>query len=129
MTLTLAAEGLSIPQETIDDFVRGILESQVPDGFVLKSEQVETDFVLVDEVEEGTWDFDVSIIANLLPDVNPDEIVKQIAGKYRTQAETYLRTIPGYTGAEIRIRPSFPGRLGNIPRVLGNITVEIVAER
>ena len=129
LSLTLEAQGLTIPEQTINQFTRSVLEGQVPDGYNLRDEQVETDFILVDEVSEGIWDFDVSISANLLPEIDIDKIKRDVAGRYPTQARNILAQIAGYTEAEVKIKPRFPGRLGNIPRILDNITIEVVADR
>jgi hypothetical protein len=40
-----------------------------------------------------------------------------------------LANIAGFSKAEISINPRFPGKLGVIPRIDKNISIEIAAER
>lgn len=129
LAMSVRVTGLAIPNEMIDTLAQTILADQVPSGFKLKREQIETVFELTDTEAEGVYEFDLSLTANLLPEVNTDDIINNVAGKYPPAAQNYLQTIPGYSSAEITINPRFPGRLGILPFVKKNISVEIVAER
>jgi hypothetical protein len=81
-------------------------------------------------VTDNTFKFNVQISANVLPSINTDEVAAKISGKYPAIAEEYLTTtIPGFDRAKIVLSPSLPGKLGSLPRVPKNITVEIAAEK
>ncbi len=129
ISITLNATGLVITGEQMRELSSIILQDQVPEGFSLKSDQVVSDFQLMDEIEEGVWEFDVSLAAKLLPSVDTDQIKKDIAGKPKKFVEEYLARIPGYNGATITVRPPLPGFLGNIPRLTKNIFIEITASQ
>lgn len=128
LTMTMAAEGIVLPEEQVRELSELILKDQVPQGFSLRSEQVVTQFDLIDETGEGTWELDVNLTANLLPSINVDEVKKEVAGKHPQNVEKYLSSIPGYVRATIIRRPKLPGFLGNLPRRLKNISIEIKAE-
>jgi len=129
LTMTVEARGIVLPEEQVEELSRLILKDQVPEGFSLRSEQVEAQFDLIDEAGDGVWEFDVNLTANLLPSINVDEIKKEVAGKHPQSVEKYLSSIPGYVRATIARRPKLPGLLGNLPRRLKNISIEIEAEQ
>lgn len=124
LSLQAGAEALVVPKEDLGAFLVSRLEKDVPQGYVLRQEQINAEF---GPPEEG--EFPVQVSANLLPSVSTDEITRAVAGKYPDVAKEYLSTIPGYTRAEISLSLSFPGKLRTLPRIERNIVVEIVAER
>jgi len=129
LTLTVQVTGISIDDSTVENLTQKLLSEQVPNGFSLRTEQVGADFELVDEVDDGVYDFDVTLSANLLPEINIDDIRANIKGTYPPQAEEFLSSIQGFSKAEVSLAPRFPGRLGVIPRIDKNISIEIQAER
>ena len=117
-----------VEKDRLFEFMSEVLGGKVPDGFVLRGEQIETDFSLEAE-EDGIYEFEVEVSANLLPEINSDDIVEKIKGRYPKLAEDYLvKEIPGFVWAEIKIRPDLPGKLNTLPRVKDNIEVIISAE-
>jgi len=128
LSLTIEVIGLVVNKKDLFDLSTEILKNKTPSGYVLRENQIEVSFDLVDE-NDGEYELDASIKANLLPEINPDSIAKEIVGKYPPLAEKYLNTIPGFTRAAIDIDPQFPGRLGTLPRSVKRISVEISAER
>lgn len=128
LTLDLAASGLVLPEEQVKELSELILSEQVPSGYSLKSEQVKSEFSLIDEVADGVWEFDVSLSANLLPNIDTTEIKKQIAGKQPQAAQALMSKNSGYSGSEVTVWPKLPYFFGNIPRITKNITIEVASE-
>lgn len=128
LTMSVKAVGLIISEDIVTKLGREVFTGQVPEGFNLKDEQIDAQFELTGE-DDGVWDFEVKFSANLLPEIDPDSVSRKIAGKYPQQAEEYLSIVPGFKRAEIKIKPTLPSKLGNIPRVLKHISVEIVSDR
>ena len=128
LTLTLSTKGLVVSKQDIFDLAREELKDKVSDGFVLRDEQLSAEFELTDE-SGSEFELEGSFVANLLPEVKPDELAEKIKGKYPLLAESYLTSIPGFSRAEIKLKPRFPGRLGTLPRLPKNITIEVSAER
>ena len=128
LTLALSTKGLVVVRQHLFDLAREDLKDKVSSGFVLRDEQLSAEFGLKDE--SGTeFELEGSFVANLLPEVKPDELAEKIKGKYPPLAESYLTSIPGFSRAEIKLKPPFPGRLGTLPRLSKNITIEVSAER
>jgi hypothetical protein len=110
------------------EMVREQLKDSIPSGFVLRDTQITYKFDF-DREEDGKFFFTTSVEVNFLPEVKQEDIVKKIAGRTPEVVESYLTAVPGYSRAEIRLRPRFPGPFGTLPRVTKNISIEIVAER
>lgn len=120
---------LVINKENIAGFTKELLEDKVPEGFVLRSEQIKSDFDYQGQ-EDGKYVLGVAVDANLLPAIEPEEIKNKIIGKYTFLAEEYFKEdIPGFVRAEIILDPGLPGRLGTLPHVSDNIEVAIASER
>ena len=129
LNLTLNISGVAVDKNSLIEMAKNSLSSRVPQGFTLKSEGITTDFEFKGE-SDGTYKVDVLVKADLLPQIDPDGVVKNITGKYPDVAQDYLtQNIPGFVRAVIKFnKPRFPGRLGTLPRVSKHIEVSISAE-
>jgi hypothetical protein len=128
LSLEVEVSALVVKKADLETFAKNKLAAQVPSGFVLRGDQITTDF-RVEEEDSGQWPAEVSFLVNLLPEVKPEEVAREIAGKYKPLAQERLTRIPGFVRAQIVIKPQFPGRLGTLPRIAKRISVEVAAER
>ncbi len=127
LSISLRLKAISISREDFVGLAKGILNEKVPKGYSLRNDQIDAKFNL-SEKEEEKRTFEVTFEANLLPEINFDETLKAIAGKYPHLADEYLNTIPGFSRAEIRIKPRLPSRLETLPHVVKNISIEVTSE-
>ncbi len=130
LTLTLEIQALVVDRKDLTELAANVLKNRIPEGFVLRDDQIDVEFEYNDE-DEGKYKLDAFVEANLLPAIDPGEIAKKIVGKYPTFVEDYfINEIPGFVRAEIDFnKPRFPGRLGTLPRRFSNLEVIISAER
>jgi hypothetical protein len=129
LDLALDVQAFAVDEGELVELSGQILADKVPEGFVLRGDQLEVSFEFEEE-DSGVYKFIARVEANLLPELDPVTIADKIVGKYPTLAEDYLtKEIPGFARAEIKLRPRLPGKLGTLPRVANNIEVEISAER
>lgn len=128
LSLKLEVSAISVDKKTFYEMAREALKEKVPSGFVLRDEQLGLSFELIGE-EKGVYEMEARLNANLLPELKIEEIAKSISGRGKSVAEAHLTSIPGFTRAEIKIKPSLPGRLNVLPRLSKNIQIEISAER
>lgn len=139
-TLKLRLEGkisaTVVGQSSLNSLIEDELKKDIPQGFALRGDQIETAYKKKEVLEDAKLKtkeppkFIAQVRANLLPKVNPDEVARAIAGKYPAVAKEYLASnIPGFTRAETTFNIRLPGKLGTLPRILKNITVEVTAER
>lgn len=128
LTLNLEVKGYSIARENLLELSKKVLEESVPLGYVLRADQLAFAFERSADGKQENL-FSVRVIANFLPEVNSDVLIRQIVGRDPNTVEKYLSTITGFKEAEIKIKPNFPGRLGTLPRISKNITLEILGEK
>ena len=128
LSLSLEVSALVVDSIDLDGLASKLLEDQTPQGFLFRNEQVDKTFKLEGQ-SNGVYKVTISFVANLLPNLKVDEIASKISGKYTDVASNYLQTIPGFKKAQISINPRFPGKLGTLPNVKNNISIEISASK
>ncbi|MEJ2441647.1 MAG: baseplate J/gp47 family protein [Patescibacteria group bacterium] len=128
LSLSLDVLGIVTDKQSLFDWAKEVLKDEVPEGYVLREDQIDMQFELKGE-KNGVYELAVAMDVNLLPEIKPDEIAEKIAGRYAPLAEDYLMSISGFTRAEINLKPPLPGRLGTLPHVAKKIEVELAAER
>lgn len=130
LKLDLEAEGILAKRGEIEQLGLKYLSERVPSGYSLKNDQIQADFSYKNK-KDDVYYMSLFVSANLLPQVNIDEIRKNITGKYPDVAEEYMnKNVPGYERAVINFKNiRFPGRLGTLPRMAGNIEISISAEK
>ena len=129
LSMEVRAEAVLMDKEILNEYALEFLDEKVPQGYVLREEQISFDFEIKDE-DSGVYEFKVRISANLLPKIDKEEIAEKLKGRYKNLAEDYLnREVPGFVGAEIKIKPNLPGKLKTLPHVVRNIDIEFAAEK
>lgn len=128
LSLSVDVNALAVNKEDLFKLIEEMLKDEVPDGYVLRQGQVDFSFEVEDE-DDGVYELSSTVKINLLPEIDIGKVAKDISGKYPPLAEKYLTGIPGYTRAQIRLKPRFPGRLGTLPHITKKIDVEVSAER
>lgn len=129
LSMDLDTKTLIVGKNNLTGLAKEVLKDKIPDGFVLRDEQIDIQFEVVDRTG-NKYELEADVKVNLLPQINPETVAKKISGKHPTIAESYLvKEIPGFSHAEIVLKPKLPGRLGSLPHLVKNINVEITAER
>jgi hypothetical protein len=99
------------------------LQDKTPPGYSLKVDQIDFKFTFVSQVD-NKYNYNVTIGANYLPQVDQGKIISLITGKLPSVVQSYFASIPGFDHAEVTLGIKFPGALGTLPRVAKNITIE-----
>lgn len=128
LSLEVGVSGIVIPKPALLEFAKQMLENKVPSGYVLRETQLDFGFEFVEQTG-SVYLMEMTTIANFLPDIDSNEIAKNIKGKYPTHAKEYLSTIPGFSRANIEIKPKLPDRINSLPRLTKNIHIDVAAER
>lgn len=128
LSLEVKVRGVVVKKGHIFELSKKVLEEKIPAGYVLRENQIKFNFD-VEDSDSDTYYFIGEIEANLLPEINTEDVAANIAGKTTSVAERYLSTISGYQRAQIILTPSLPGGLNTLPHVVGRISVEVAAER
>jgi len=127
LEMELRLRALVVGRSELASYANSLLAEEVPSGFVLLDSQIKYEFENGDKSDEG-WMFDLVITANLLPEIKPDQLSAEIAGKSPEAAQAYLGTVSGLTRSNIRISPQLPGPLLRVPFRSSQISVEVVAD-
>ena len=128
LKLTVKINALAFNREEFVKLVVELVSDSIPEGYKLKEDEIQSRFEVEEENEDGSLLFKTHIKANLLPKLEPDEIARNIKGKYQNFAEDYFKTIPGYIRTEVNLSPSLPGFLRTLPRRENRIKVEIKSQ-
>lgn len=123
LSMTMDIKGQVVPKSDLSKLALGYLKDKIPTGFVLRADQVTYEFTLVSGKK-----YRVKFTANLLPEINTDEIAKKLLGKKVIPAETILSEIPGFVRSEIKFIPRL-GPLTTLPHLTKNISVELASEK
>jgi hypothetical protein len=128
LALSQKASFVVVKKEDLLSLAKEQLKGKVVSGFALRDDQITVTFDFI-EAKNGEYSLSASFSANLLPQTNSDEIARKIAGKYPALAEEYLSSIEGFQKATVDLKPRLPGKLGTLPRVAKNISIEFEAAR
>jgi len=123
LSMDMEVTGLSVSKDALTKIAMNALKDKILSGFVLRANQITTDFTLVSGKK-----YKVKFTANLLPEIKTDEVVKKIVGKSPTEAEKLLSAIAGYTRSEIKLSIRL-GPFSSLPYLAKNITVEVSSEK
>lgn len=124
LSLGLKTGALVVAKDDLIVLAKRILADSSPSGFGLSEDNLNFSFRRLDGNR-----FDLKITADFLPDEDLAALAKEISGKAPSSVEEKFASVPGFSRAEINIRPRFPGPLKIIPPVSKNVSVKIVSER
>lgn len=112
-------------EDELRDLLAEGIEDKIPAGFEFKKEESDVSFELEEVTSEGVAVFAAQLEAKLIPELDLEEISKNLVGKYPQLGKTYLDNLPNVVGTEIKITPRLPSRLLTFPRKVENIKIEI----
>jgi hypothetical protein len=101
------------------------LSDSVPDNFVFSDHATDISTENI-EFEDNRVNMGAIIKVKLIPQLNNEELINNLKGKYPEIANEYLlKNIPNFQSAEIKIKPKLPLKLHTLPRVKNNINIEV----
>jgi hypothetical protein len=129
LSMEVEASAVLVEKNQLNEYAVYYLNEKVPQRYVLREEQINYEFEYEDE-DGGVYEFDLRISANLLPEINEDEIASKLRGKFTDLAEDYLTNeVTGFAKAEIKIKPNLPEKIRTLPHVVKNIDIEFAADK
>lgn len=124
--LTIAITGISYSEEDITSMLRTLVTDKVIQGYTLDETSVKASIANAQLKKDGTITITASLKGSSLPVLDGEKIKQAIAGKKLTEAQVYLRQIPGVAGAEFRFRYAFSK--DKLPSNKNNISVSIAVQ-
>jgi hypothetical protein len=129
LSLTLEVQSLIVNKSSLTQIIVNEMKNKVSEGYIMTEDQIDFKF----EPKKGddkSKDYVIDVTANLVPSVDKEDLAKKIRGKYVSAAtETLEQNVPGYSGVEVKMKPSLPGKLKTLPHVTGNIQLDLSSER
>lgn len=127
LDMEVEASAIMVNKNDVIALARDVLEDRIPDGYVLRDDQIKMDFKY-DGEDDGKHDVSVRLSVNLFPGVDTDKIAEMISGKFINVAEDYFKAeVPGFVRAEIIIVPKLPAAIATFPHVPGKIEVTVAS--
>jgi hypothetical protein len=124
LSLSLNSTGIAADKSKLIEYAISVLKDKTPPGYSLKADQIDFKFTFV-SLADGKYNYNVTIGANYLPQIDQGKIISLITGKTPAVVQNYFGSIPGFDHAEVTLGIKFPGPLGTLPRVVKNITIEV----
>lgn len=123
LKLTVKATGMVVAKADLQAVVNAQIQPQVPSGYTSISEQNQT--FLVKQAGSDQVTFSAQVSALLLPQIDQEEVIKNIRGKSPVQARQYLQSLPAAAQIDMVITPSLPAAITTLPRLAKNISLSI----
>jgi len=125
LTLKLKSSALVYTEQELRDLVEDKILESITEGFNYQPEETEFSFDLEKVNEDGSVTVKSHLEAKLTPQLDLEQIKKNLAGKYIVIGRAYLNNLPKVTGFEEKIIPRLPGRFGTFPRVAKKIEIKL----
>lgn len=118
---------LAYQKEKFEELLKERFSDNIPSDFVFESKIYEIDIKDI-SFEDDKAEIEAIVEANLLPQLDIEEIKKNLKGRYPEVTESYLESLANFSRADIKISPRLPAKLRTLPRLIKNIKVEIKIE-
>lgn len=125
LNLTVRYKGTAFDDADLRTIVSKLVNTDVPEGFLLDLNQTETQADVAKLEKDGKVIFLARFKAKLMPMIDSDQIRNQIKFKTATEVADMLKSMDNILGSEISTTPSLPKILERMPVLGKNITVEV----
>lgn len=124
LTLKLKSSALIYTEEELRDLIEDKVTESISEGFEYDPEETEFSFDLGEVDEDGRVTFETHLNVNLTPQLDLEQIKRNLAGKQLVIGKAYLSNLPKVIGFEATVTPQLPGRLGTFPRITKRIEIK-----
>ena len=125
LNMKIRYKGTAFEDKDLRLIVSKLVDTQVPDGFMLDISGTETQADVSKLEKDGKLVFLAKFKAKMLPSIDTEKIKNQIKFKTPQEAENLIKGMNNVLGSEIKITPSLPKMLERIPYFSKNIQVEV----
>lgn len=124
--VTLTISGIFYSDDDIKTLLKAFIAKDIPQGFTLSESRTQVSLTNVKVLKNGKITATATIKTDAVPTVDIAAIQKNLAGKKISDAEKYLRTMPGIAGMEVTFRMSFGNN--RLPINAKNISVGLAIQ-
>lgn len=128
LNMTAKYKGTAYNEQELKTLVSKLLDTNVPEGFVLDLAQSETQSEISKVEKDGRLVFTAKFKAKLKPKIDEEQLKKQLTGMTEDQAKDKVKEIGNVIGSDVVFTPNLPGPLRILPFLSQNITLEVMAK-
>ena len=126
--VTVTVSGISYNDDDVKTLLKAFIAKDIPEGFTLSDTRTQVSLTNAKVQKNGKITATATIKSDAVPTVDIAGIRKNLAGKKISDAEKYLRAMPGIAGMEVSFRMSIWGR-GRLPINAKNISVGLAIQK
>lgn len=127
LNLEVTATGNVYNEKDLAKLMVESAKQSLPEGYKVSDTDTQATAEVLKVNEDKTVTLLSSIKTKLVPDLNIDEIKKNLKGKNLAQAKEYLKELKNIDNVDIKLNPQILSFLDSFPRNEKNIKVEIVS--
>lgn len=105
--VTVTVSGVSYSEDDLKTLLTAFVAKDIPEGYTLSPGRTQVSLEKVTVKKDGTITATASMKGDAVPNIDLAAIQKNLAGKKLSDAESYLRGMPGIAGIEVSFRMSF----------------------
>lgn len=125
LAMNINFKGTAFEDKDLKLIVSKLVDTQVPDGFILDLSQTETQADVSKLGSDGKLIFLARFKAKLLPKIDVGKIASQIVFKTPGEVSEILKGMDNILGSEIVLSPNLPKILKRLPILSKNIKIEV----
>ena len=118
---TITVSGTSYSEADVQTILKAFIAKDIPAGYALAEGRTEVSMENVKVGKDGKISAKATIKTDAVPTLDLVDIQKRLAGKKLSDAEAYLRSLPGVAAIEVRFSLTFDR--GRLPINTKNISV------
>lgn len=128
LTLKTSFKALVYQNDKFNQLIAEKVRASVPSGFQFRENESEVKFKLDKVIDEDKALFTASYRASLWPQIDTEQIRKNLRGKKAELGEFYLKGLSNIEGYEVIYTPNLSRIIKTFPRVLKRIDIEVTSK-
>lgn len=128
LAATVAFTGMAYKNSDVKDYAKSLLKDTYDDDTNIANDSMNVTVEDATLKKNKTVEASIIIEAGLLPNIDTDEVVKELEGKSLDEAKAIVNSLPQVTSSEITFAPGIPLLPSLFPRLPQHISVEVRSE-
>jgi hypothetical protein len=128
LAATVAFTGIAYKNSEVKDYAKSLLKDKYANDTNVEDNTMNIDVQDATLKKNKTVSAKLILSAGLLPNIDTDDVVKELDGKSYDEAKAILNGLPQVTSSEINFSPGIPLLPSLFPRLPQHITVEVKSE-
>jgi len=125
LKLKINISGMAVDKKDLDDYLKEKIRKSVPADYKFDESTIETEVVNVGKEKNGKLPLTIFYKTDLIPELDIDELKREIMGRKVEVVESYFKGLPLVVGFEADIKPRIRIFTSSFPRVAGNIEIKV----